>query len=370
MSLFLFVVVLAVLVLSHEFGHFIIAKFFGIRVDEFGFGFPPKLYGIKKGETEYTFNLIPFGGFVKIYGEDTSEELLSGKDKDSKRALTGKPKLVQAAVLVGGVFFNFLLAWFLISTGITIGAPVSVSALPERLIVNDVKLTITNVFPDTPADKAGLKSGDNIIFLSTDEQALQDSDLTVDRVKDFIATHGDKKIFLGYKRGEEINTVEVVPIKGILEEKTAIGVSLDMVGVLKLPFYRSALEGFVITARLTRDMVFGLTEFIFGFFTGESSLKSVSGPIGIIGIVGDASKMGLVYLLNIIAIISINLAVLNMMPFPALDGGRLMFLFFEYLKGSPISPKVFNAVNIIGFIVLMSFMLVVTYGDVVKIFFS
>lgn len=372
MSLLIFFIVLAVLVLSHEFGHFIVAKLNGIRVDEFGFGFPPKLFGIKKGETEYTFNLIPFGGFVRIFGEDDLGELSPSDTKDMKRSLASQPKRVQAAVMFGGVFFNFLLAWFLISGSITLGAPVSIDSLPERLQAKDVKLAIVGVMPDSPAFRSGLSPGDEILYVTSHIETLQGDDLKMDRVQDFISTNGGKDVFIGYKRvgSETTATAQVIPVPGIVPGKNAIGVSLGMVGTLKLPFYKSIFEGFIITARLVVDMVIGLSNFIYGFFVGESSIESVSGPVGMVKIVGDASRVGIVAFMNIIALISINLAVLNLIPFPALDGGRLLFLFFEYLKGSPIDPKVAGALNALGFLLLLSFMAVVTYSDILKAFFS
>ncbi len=372
MSLLIFFIVLAVLVLSHEFGHFIIAKLNGIRVDEFGFGFPPKLFGIKKGETEYTFNLIPFGGFVKIFGEDDLGELSVSDSKDMKRSLASQPKKVQAAVMLGGVFFNFLLAWFLISGSITLGAPVSVESLPDRLEAKDVTLSIVGVMPNSPAFDSGLMTGDQILYVTSNTETLQNNDLKIDRVQDFISTNGGNEIFIGFKRvgSGEAMTAKVIPVPGIVPGKNAIGISLGMVGTLKLPFYKSIFEGLIITVRLVADMVIGLINFIYGFFVGESSLESVSGPVGMVKIVGDASKIGLVAFMNIVALISINLAVLNLIPFPALDGGRLLFLFFEYLKGGPIDPRVAGAVNALGFLLLLSFMAVVTYSDILKAFFS
>src|SRR3989344_4408085 len=154
MSIIIFLIVLAVLVLVHEFGHFIVAKKTGVRVDEFGLGFPPKLFGIKKGETEYTFNLIPFGGFVKIFGENPDEESMSGPD--STRSFVNKSKWVQASIIVAGVGFNFLLAWFLFSGTLVVGSPMSTDSLPNGAIVSNEQLLITGVQKDSPAEKAGI----------------------------------------------------------------------------------------------------------------------------------------------------------------------------------------------------------------------
>lgn len=371
MSLLLFFVVLAVLILSHEFGHFSVAKYFGIRVDEFGFGFPPRIFAKKKGETEYSFNAIPFGGFVKIFGEDEDDTYTRSPDKDKGRSLLNQPKKVQAAVIVAGVVCNFILAWFLLSTSITIGTKVSASSLPERLHVSDAKLTIMNVLPGSPADKAGIRSGDEIVYLSSMERSVQGEGLELKKVQDFIAEHKDQNIFIGYMRGAgPAKVATTTPVSGIVDGRGAIGISLDMVGTLKLPFYQSIFEGLIITARLSYEMVGGLLQFIYGFFVGSSSVSQVSGPVGLVGIVGEAGRRGIVELLNMIALISINLAVINLVPFPALDGGRLFFLFIEFLRGKPIDKKMTAVFNSVGFILLISLMFAVTYSDVVKMFFK
>ncbi|HRY62802.1 MAG TPA: RIP metalloprotease RseP [Candidatus Paceibacterota bacterium] len=371
MSLILFFIVLAILILSHELGHFAVAKYFGVRVDEFGFGFPPRLFVKKRGETEYSLNLIPFGGFVKIFGEDETDEYLKTPEKDRSRSLLNQPKKVQAAVILAGVFCNFLLAWFLISTTITLGAKVSATSLPERLKASEVGLVVMNVVPGSPADKAGLKSGDEVVYVASIERTLQEGSLAVKNVQDLIASSKDKDIVIGFSRDRApAQSIIVTPVSGIVEDRGAIGVSLDMVGTLKLPFYRSIYEGFIITIRLVAEMVVGLVDFVYGFFVGSSSVGQVSGPVGMVGIVGEAGRRGIVELLNMTALISINLAVINLVPFPALDGGRLLFLVVESLRGKPINKKATATMNAIGFLLLLSLMFAVTYSDISKIFFK
>ncbi|MEI6296471.1 MAG: site-2 protease family protein [bacterium] len=369
MNLIIFFAVLAILVLSHEFGHFIVAKLSGIRVDEFGFGFPPKLFSFKWGETEYSFNLIPFGGFVKIFGEENNDEFLKASEEVRNRSLSAKSKKIQAAVMLAGVSFNFILAWFLISSTITIGAPVSVSELPERLKAEETHLAIMNVLSSSPAKKAGLEAGDEIIFLSTATSTIQAESITVENVQGFIASNSDQNIFVGYKRNGMASTTNVIPVAGIANGKPAIGVSLDMVGTLKLPFYQAIPEGLILSVKITYSMCLGLVDFIYGFFTGQSSVSNVSGPVGMVGLVGKASEDGLVQLMNMIALISINLAVLNLVPFPVLDGGRLFLLFAEYLRGKPLNPEVVNKMSVVCFALLLFVMAAVTLSDVVKIIF-
>ena len=362
MSILIFVVILLVLVLVHEFGHFFTAKKFGIRVDEFGFGFPPKLFGIKKGETEYTFNLLPIGGFVKIFGEDPNNENSFGPDRE--RSFVHKAKWKQATVLFAGVFANFLLAWFLFSVGFMSGMPASVGSVPDANLT-DVSLVVLSVAPNSPASKSGLKSGDKIVSIQNDKNYTPYINPEV--VKSFIASSKGKEISVGYVRENE-NKKIVKLIPEISGGEPKIGVSMDEVGVAKLPFFRAFLERMSLTIYIVKGTVLGLYTLILEGIKGQGSFTSITGPVGMVGIVGDAYKFGFVYLMSFAALISINLGVINLLPFPALDGGRLFFLLIEKIKGSSINPKVANTANAVGFGILILLMLVVTYHDVVKLF--
>lgn len=366
MSVLIFFIILLVLVIAHEFGHFFAAKKFGIRVDEFGFGFPPKLFGIKKGETEYTFNALPFGGFVKIFGENPDEESLNGPDKD--RSFVNKPRWKQAIVLFAGVFANFILAWILFSSGFMSGLPTSVDSVRPGGELRDVNLVVISVAPGSPSEKAGLVSGDKIISVKSGTENL--SPIKPETMKSFIQTHGDKKIEISYQRGKDENLINtsVVPEKVDGKGDPIIGISMDEIGIAKLSFFSSLSEGMKLTWNVTKATVYGIYDLIRDGIKGEGSFASVTGPVGMVGIVGDAYDFGFVYLLSFAALISINLAVINLIPFPALDGGRLFFLLIEKIKGSRISPKVANIANMVGFFILIALMLIVTYKDVVKLF--
>jgi len=361
-SVILFLVILLVLVLVHEFGHFIVAKKSGIRVDEFGFGFPPKLFGVKKGETIYSFNALPFGGFVKIFGENPDEE--NTKGADANRSLVNKPKRIQALVLVAGVVFNILLAWFLFSASFMFGMPVSAdSILASKL--KDANLVITSVLKDSPAQMAGIEIGDKVIGLG--DSALQLEDLSVSSVQNFISSHGDRNINMKIRRNGDDKEINLIPKEGIVEGKFGIGVSLDIVGILKLPVHKALWEGAKTTGKTFVGTIAALAKLVKDSFVGQADLSSITGPVGIVGVVGDAYKFGIIYLLSFTALISINLAVINLVPFPALDGGRLLFLAIEKIKGSRIKPSIANAINAIGFILLIILMIVVTYNDIARL---
>lgn len=364
MNILLFAVILAVLILVHEFGHFIVAKKNGIRVDEFGIGFPPKLYGKKYGETEYTVNAVPFGGFVRIFGENPDEESTNGPE--SERSFVNKPKLTQVAVLSAGVFFNLLFAWFLITTGFLIGLPSSAS---DQLSVGDVSnaaLTVVEVVKDTPANLAGIQTGDKIISVSYQKETVVEA--TPEAFQEFVNAHGSKEISVLLQRGNEERTVAITPKEGIIKGKYAIGIAMDMVGVMRLPVHRAIYEGGKLTLIYTGETFKGLYHLLTAAFRGKADMSSVSGPVGIVKIVGDASQLGLTYLISLTALISINLAVINILPIPALDGGRVFFILIETIKRSPIKAQTANLAHSIGFIILIGLIMIVTFHDVWKLF--
>ncbi len=357
------------LVLSHEFGHFIVAKFFNIKVDEFGFGFPPKIFGIKKGETTYTLNLLPFGGFVKIFGEDpTQEHLASVSQEDKNRSFISKSRAVQAAVIVAGVVFNLLLAWFLFAVGFVSGMPMPVGATQNDLdkYVKDQTVYITGVLKDSPAEKARLMSGDKIVYVS--DSIDETRDVQIETVKNFIAAHTNTEITIGYERKGVLESAKLTPLSGIVANKGAIGISMETVGIVKMPIWRAAYHSFTTTLDLFYLTVVGFLGFVRDIFVGESSFEAVSGPIGIIEIVKQAYGFGLVYLIGLTALISVNLAVLNLIPFPALDGGRLLFLLIESIRRKSLNQKFVVGANMVGFFALIFLMLLVTYHDLLKIF--
>lgn len=360
MSIILFFIVLLLLVLVHEFGHFIVAKKFGIRVDEFAFGFPPRFFAKRVGETTYSFNALPFGGYVKIYGEDPSE--VSGTDRS--QSFVGKPRWVQGSVIVAGVLFNILLAWLLISATLIAGVAAADDPQSNYRVVQP-RLTIMGVHEGSPAELAGLSAGDQLIALTDGyDTIVADSP---DTVSTFVAPREGRPLTITYRRlGEELQTT-VTPISGIIPEAAAIGISMDMVGTLRLPPHLAFWEGAKRTWAYTELTVKGIYGFLAQAVLGRSDFSEVTGPVGIVRAVGDAAESGFTYLLLFTALISINLAVINLIPFPALDGGRLLFIVIEGIMRRPIPTQVTNWSNLVGFVFLMLLMVLVTYHDIIRL---
>jgi regulator of sigma E protease len=368
MTFIIFIIVLGVLILVHELGHFLLAKKAGVKVEEFGFGYPPRALKLgRRWGTDFTLNWVPFGGFVKIFGENYVEE---GKG-DTNNEIQGKKftevsKLWQAAILVAGVFFNFLFAWLLLSTSFFIGVPAPVDNTFGGE-VRDAKLTIVSVLPESPAAQANLKGGDKIMTAKSEKLTLDNP--TPEEFSNFIEKSEDVNLTLD--RGGEILNIDIIPAGGLIDEdleRKAIGISMDMVGTLKLPVGKSFIEGGKTAIDLTYLTAQGIGALIVNGVRGKADLSQVTGPVGIVGLVGDASRLGFAYLLTFTALISINLAVVNLLPIPALDGGRLVVVAIEAIKRSPVNAKFVNYVNLVGFSLLILLMVLITLRDISRLF--
>jgi regulator of sigma E protease len=364
MSILIFLAVLFVLVLVHELGHFAMAKWTGMRVDEFGIGFPPKLFGITRGETEYSFNLFPIGGFVKIFGEDSLVEDEVKRDY-SNRSFISKSKRVQAGVLVAGVAMNVLFAWVIAAFAFGIGVQ---SAVPEEEAKETAKLTITQVLPDSPAERAGLPSGAIIKAVSGGTAEL--FSLTPSSFSNFIEAHANQPITIAYLYKDELRMSELRPETGIIENaqnQPAVGVTLALVDVVSRPIVTAMADAFMYVANGLRDITAGIGKLLYQAVKLEADFSQVAGPVGIVGLVGEASEYGFTSLLMFTAFISLNLAVINILPFPALDGGRLLFVGIETIKGSPIRPQYVAFLNTLGFFLLIMLMVAVTWNDIIRL---
>lgn len=361
MEALIFVVVIVALILVHEFGHFVAAKLSGMRVDEFGLGYPPRALVLGKiGETEYTLNWLPFGGFVKIYGEDGTGH--------GSRAFSSRPRILQAIVLVAGVAMNLIFAYVLITGALVAGTPRALSAA-EVSQARDVQLAVADVLPQSPAAIAGLTPGDVITSATLASGEWHASDPA--SFSAFIATSGGGPVVLSLSRAAGgTASLSVTPAAGLIASdpaRYALGVEVATIGVIPVSFGHALVEGANLTWGALSLTAVGLWHFFYGVFTLSANLSQVAGPVGIAGAVGAASQQGIGDLLSLMAIISINLALINLIPVPALDGGRLVFVLIEGVTRRRIKPSVEQAVNGIGFVLLVLLMVVVTAHDILKL---
>jgi len=243
MTIIIFILVLVALIVVHEFGHFVVAKLSGMRVDEFGIGYPPKAWGKKIGETEYTLNWLPFGGFVKIFGEDPEPG-----ERAAPRSFTSKPRSLQALVLVAGIAMNLFFAYLLITATLAMGTTRALTDEQARM-APDAQLAIASVVADSPADEAGLKAGDFIL-----ETSSAGGMYTGPEPRLFMALVGENEagapVSLTIKRGDETKTVTVAPETGVITsdpERVALGIGLAAVGTLATPWYEAPIEGAILT---------------------------------------------------------------------------------------------------------------------------
>ncbi|OGH92748.1 MAG: hypothetical protein A2534_01310 [Candidatus Magasanikbacteria bacterium RIFOXYD2_FULL_39_9] len=371
-TLLIFIAVLAVLVISHEWGHFMVARKSGMKVYEFGFGFPPRLFGIQltkdangnkkwkfawRGKdddltqgTVYSFNLIPLGGFVRIKGEDGQE---SGPD-----SFAAQKDWKKAATLLAGVGMNIILAFVLLSIGFMAGAPQAVDNLPPGTKVEDRRLEIMEVMEGKPASVGGLQSGDIIMALD----ALQDP--TVQAMQEYVDAHKDQDIKVTVKRGDQTLEKNIHPFVYPDTGKGGLGVSLVEVGLVRYSWYKSIYYGGIMTGLYLKEILFSFGYLISGLFAGAPVGESLSGPVGIAVMTGKVARLGFNYLLNFIALLSLNLAIINVLPIPALDGGRFLFLLIGKLKGKAVEQKYEQVAHGIGFLVLISLVVLITIKDI------
>ena len=364
MSIFIFILILVALILVHEFGHFIVAKLSKIKVEEFGIFFPPQLFSLKKGETIYSFNSLPMGGFVRIFGENHNEHA------GDPRSFASKPRVVQAAVVVAGVLMNLVFAWFAFSAGYLSGLPTSAHHEGQGQ-VRDAEVTIVGVVPGSPAAVVGLEPNDTIQALESGTAALRVETLSTNQqaqaVQNFIADHQDESLVLTVLRAGEERVFLARAEEGVVEGRKALGIQLDDVGVLQLPAHLALVEGAGLTYRMTIATAQGLAGFFSSIARGVADLGSVAGPIGIVNLGAGAVEGGFAAAATLTAIISINLAIINLIPIPGLDGGRLLIIGIEGLLRRPVSRKLTLGLTVVGFALLITLMIVVSINDIARL---
>lgn len=359
MTILLVIIFLSLLILGHEAGHFFAARFFGMKADEFGFGFPPKIFGWRpkrkfkddngtfqqaQGETEYSVNWLPFGGFVRIAGENDRasgdlSNLESLPESEKKKYFLFQPAWRRSVVILAGVVVNFLIGWILISV-------IFMTGTPKALVITDIQ-------KGSPAEAVGIFSGDIIKGYVESEPFIN-----------FVSENKGKEIEIMVNRGGEELVFGVTPRVEAPPDQGSLGVVLADAGFERLGFFAALGQGFMRTLDIVGLTFQTFYQLLIGIFTQGTLIAGVVGPVGIFGVAQKAGALGFIYLLQIVSLISINLAVLNLIPFPALDGGRFVLILAEKIKGSPIPLRAEAILNGVGFALLILLMVVVTIRDV------
>ncbi|MEN9604431.1 MAG: hypothetical protein RJB39_116 [Candidatus Parcubacteria bacterium] len=345
----LFLFVLSVLVFVHELGHFLASKLFKIRVDEFAIGFPPKIFSWKKGETTYALNALPLGGYVKIHGENPED----ATDPTDKRNFQNVSWWKQVVVLAAGVTFNIIFAWLLLSLSLMVGTTkASLEGIDPAYVSGPQKVLIQAVTPDSPAAKADIQPGDVVLSVNGKE-------VTTSVQVQTLVKESKKKVLVETERKDATSSHEV-----IFANESLMGVTLAEVATIKMPFFPALKHGAAGTWYLTSELTNGVLGFFGKLFVGHASWEEVSGPVGIAKHVGSAGREGFASLIFISVLISISLAIMNILPFPALDGGRIVISVIEGIMRKRLNPTFVNVLNTIGFGLLLLLMLVVTIKDI------
>lgn len=353
MNIVVFILTLSILVLIHELGHFLAAKKRGVLVEEFGLGLPPRIAGIKIGETIYSINFLPFGGFVKLYGED-SEEGISPKLKN--RAFSYKKNWEKFLIVVAGVVGNFLLAWLLFSYLFTQGVPVP---------TNQVK--IEKVVSGSPAEKVGITPGDVIKkIISKQDNKTYPLSSSADLIS-ITKKHAGKEIILVVKRNNEEINKTITPRMSPPPGEGPLGIVISSFEEKKYPWYQAPFYGLFDSFKITFKIFAELSRTLLTLLTFQKTNVDVAGPIGIAYYTSEIIKFGKNAYLEFLALLSLNLAVINLLPFPALDGGRLTFIVYESITRKKIKKELERNLNLIGFVILISLAFLISINDVIKL---
>lgn len=347
MSLIYFLMVLSVLVLVHEFGHFIVAKQIGIRVEKFSFGFGPKLFSVKRGGTEYLISAIPLGGYIKMAGDDPGEGLTGKSFEFLSRSIRER-----FLVIFAGPLLNYILAFLIFSVIFMFGNPT-------------LTTEVGSLLKDYPAQRSGLAIGDKIVKVDGKDVRYWE-DMTK-----IIHNHLEGPVRLTIEKNGKISDIEIQPdikeVKDIFGKQTRIALlgiaPSQKIENVRYGFFESFSRGFKKVVSITA-MTY---KAIWSIATGSLSVReSMTGPIGIFIITGKAAQMGLIYLLHLMALLSASLAIFNLLPLPVLDGGHILFLFVEKLRGKPLSVRVQENIANIGVGLLILLTVFIFYSDIVK----
>jgi len=382
MTIIAFVVVFTFIVFFHELGHFSVSRAFGVKVGEFGLGLPPRLFGLrrksniknqilpwykrwelikgkkvdstKSDSTIYSLNLLPIGGFVNI-GKDDSESVDQTVDQNSFQAKSAGKR---ALILGAGVFMNVLLTVLLLAIVYMAGYIQQVPSGSDLSKYEDVSLSITAVLPGSPAAKAGLMMGDIINWVDASEFT------TAENLSGYLSVRPDEHVVFNVDRsGQEM---QFIAYPKFLEEVEKVGVGIGLANTIKIqePVHKAFWYGLKNTGNLIVTIFKAIGTMLVQLVTLEKIDQEFVGPIGIAVITGQVARLGIVPLLEFAALLSINLAIINILPFPALDGGKILFIIIGKIRGKAVSQKMENIIHMTGFIILISLILVVTLKDI------
>lgn len=352
-----FFIVLSILVLIHELGHFIVARMVGVDVEEFGLGLPPRIWGKKIGGTLYSVNWLPIGGFVKLAGEDAEDRAKEKEKKSVRKYFWARSKKERAAILVAGVTMNFLLA-VLITTFL----------LTQGVNESSGRVHIERVVDGSPAQAAGLAVGDVVREVSLVSSGEAPKTITKPQeLTEFTRTNAGAPMTLAITRGETTQELTVTPRKDPPEGQGPLGVAISDLELKTYPLSQAPVMAIGINLSRAWEMLRSIGVALWRLVTLQPLSADIAGPVGIAQVTGEAVRYGFLALLEFVSILSLNLAVLNILPIPALDGGRLAFVFLEKFMGRRVRPAFERSAHQVGMIILFGLILLVTINDILRL---
>lgn len=340
-----FIFVLGLAIFFHEFGHFIIAKVSGVKVFQFSLGFGPKIARVSWRGTEYALSLFPLGGYVKMAGEGpATERNKEDEEVPEKQRFDKKPILLRISIIVNGPLMNIILAIFLLVIIFYFSGTAEVTN------------TIADVAAGTPAAEAGLKKGDKIIAINSIEID------NAEEISKIIDTNRDTTVSLRILRDNNVIEITLMPEYNIEYDRAMIGITLEL-KTEKITIFQSIEKSIITTGEILRLIGIGFLE----MFTGKMPVE-LAGPLGIAQMAGEAAKSGFLNLLFFATIINFSLGIINLFPIPILDGGQILLLIIEKIRGKPLKPEHINFIYIIGLALIIMIFIVATYQDILRIF--
>jgi len=346
LTIIAFIFVFSILIFFHELGHFIAAKASGVRVYKFAFGFGPRILGFTKNQTEYLICLIPLGGYVKMAGEMGQEDVkkISEEEVPEKQRFDKKTLGIRALIVALGPFMNIATAVVIFSLiFFTNGIPI-------------VTNCISTVIENGPAEQVGILSGDKIIAINSIK--MEDPN----KIANIINKSSGEELQITLDRGGENIDVFVIPEYDDDYKKGLIGITFE-ISVEKINIFSAFSKGLIVTGNIIKLIFSNTIEMI----TGKVPLE-IAGPLGIAQMTGEAAKLGFLNLLYFTAILSIFIGLFNLLPIPILDGGHLLILAIEKLRGKPLEPEKINFMYLIGISLMIIIFIIATYKDILRVF--
>jgi regulator of sigma E protease len=353
-----FFLILSLLVFVHELGHYTVARLVGVHVEEFGFGLPPRIWGKKIGKTIYSLNWLPIGGFVKLAGEDEAELLHhKGKLKNKQQYFWARSKKERVAILLAGVTMNLILA-----VGIT------TYLLTQGIYESVGRVHVEKVMPNSPAATAGLQENDVLLSISKNTDTKESVKLHIPSdLITYTQANAGQQLNLTVSRGQSSFIVHLIPRTVVPKGEGPMGVAISDLELKKYPITQAPLKASVLTYERGRDMLLSIGGMVWKLVRLKSPGADVAGPIGIAAVTGQAVKFGFNAVLEFMSILSLNLAILNILPIPALDGGRVLFVFIEKIVGRRVKPAFEQSTHQIGMIILLILVALISINDILRL---